>query len=470
MDNTSSIAASIGGNADLIVICIYFVIILLVVIFFVIYFWIGSRKEIELRVIERLNQQKAIENLVDNMKQQFSLLVKLPIKLKQFKLAGIVQTCSWLLLLILIGSVISLIVRAIIFNTNNQLDNLPSLKIETFLFVLCLNLYVISRQFVYYLRQQSINLHDPRYQALYRTNFNSFDKTWANYLQISVLGLEFFQLLSFPLQDIISSLTSKNSQMAGNSSSNSAIASILGIATLLPNISSSFFLVQFWTVMGVILLATVVAIGIHIYNERALRGIPLFWASNIVPIVNVGYLPILVTFINSVACFFQGEADQGFLKCSAKLVQPQLYIWGSLIGFTLAYILMTIFVTSYECKPIEGDIEFKSKGVAFIKNMSLLLTIDFSLIPKSYSKIKGIFSVIILTSLIIYNIHFRPCYVSQINFWRTAGFCCILWSALPVAILDMSTFPVYGVILLILIGWIVILSIFTFMKCIYQKS
>jgi hypothetical protein len=44
-------------------------------------------------------------------------------------------------------------------------------------------------------------------------------------------------------------------------------------------------------------------------------------------------------------------------------------MWLSLVGYVVAYFLMTIFLTSYERVPTKNEIAYKSISVAFIKNM-----------------------------------------------------------------------------------------------------
>ncbi|KAI9298756.1 hypothetical protein K502DRAFT_286089 [Neoconidiobolus thromboides FSU 785] len=361
-------------DSDLIVTLVYFLIIFLGILFFIVLYYISNKKEIEVRVIERINAQKAIETLVNNVAKQFRTLIELPLTWKKFKLLTIIQCLSWLMFFLFLSSIAVLIVGGVNQSNTSQFQ---LLKIGTFIYVLSLNLYFISRQYIYYQKQNLTQLHDPRFIALANTNFNHFERNWANYMQIAVLGLEFLQLLSFPIQDIISSVSTPQGFRDSNGVDPQAIVSI---ASLLPNISVRFYLIQFWTCMGVVLFTSFTSVILHFYNNRFIPGISLFWVSHLVPLVHVAYLPILVTFINSAACLLGDGGDNSssvtqLLKCERQVVQPQLYLWLSLLGFTLAYLMLTVFVTSYERKPLEGDIEFKSKGVAFIKNMSRIMSI-----------------------------------------------------------------------------------------------
>ncbi|KAJ2339111.1 hypothetical protein GGH92_006867 [Coemansia sp. RSA 2673] len=65
----------------------------------------------------------------------------------------------------------------------------------------------------------------------------------------------------------------------------------------------------------------------------------------------------------------------------------------------------------------------------------MLLSIDFLLVANSYRHIRSILSLVIVLSMVCFNISTQPCFVDQINYWRTYGLCCILWVSLIVAML-----------------------------------
>jgi magnesium-transporting ATPase (P-type) len=151
----------------------------------------------------------------------------------------------------------------------------------------------------------------------------------------------------------------------------------------------------------------------------------------------------------------------------------QLYFWLSLVGYFVAYFLMTIFLTSYERVPTKNEIAYKSIGVAFIKNMGLLLAIVFLLVESTtnVNRMRAILSITILLTMICYNIKTRPCYVDKINFFRTASFTCILWTSALVAILsDTNAAQSLGpmaVIYIIVGGWVFIIVCFVAVYYIY---
>ncbi|KAJ1974278.1 hypothetical protein H4R34_004776, partial [Dimargaris verticillata] len=87
----------------------------------------------------------------------------------------------------------------------------------------------------------------------------------------------------------------------------------------------------------------------------------------------------------------------------------------------------------------------------------LLLTIDFLLVPNDFNHLRSILSLIIIIALVCVSIKMKPCYVDQINFWRSASFCCILWTALLVTMLsnedqDVRRLSVGGVVAAIVGG------------------
>lgn len=120
------------------------------------------------------------------------------------------------------------------------------------------------------------------------------------------------------------------------------------------------------------------------------------------------------------------------LRCNASNISRQLYFWISLVGYIVAYFIMTIFLTSYERVPTKDEIAYKSVSVAFIKNMGkysfikiyknskcnlgLLLAIVFLLVESTtnVNRMRAILSITILLTMICYNIKTRPCYVDKV--------------------------------------------------------
>jgi hypothetical protein len=176
-------------------------------------------------------------------------------------------------------------------------------------------------------------------------------------------------------------------------------------------------------------------------------------------------------------------------RCPPADVDQTFYLLFSLGAYFIAYLFLTVFLTSYDRTPIEGEISFKSKGVAFFDNLGefkdreyffylhildLLLVIDFLLLPEQSTRVRGILSILILLTLVCYNIRTQPCYVRPVNYWRTASLCCILWTALVVPIVNDESLDVNmskgGIIGLIIGGWIVISLFFVFVRYCYRSE
>ncbi|KAG0168628.1 hypothetical protein DFQ28_004607 [Apophysomyces sp. BC1034] len=108
--------------------------------------------------------------------------------------------------------------------------------------------------------------------------------------------------------------------------------------------------------------------------------------------------------------------------------------------------------------------------------MGLMLAIVFLLVESTTNKnrMRAILSITIILTMICYNIKTRPCYVDKINFFRTASFCCILWTSVLVAILsDTNAAQNLGptaVLCIIVGGWGLIVVLFLLIYFMYYKQ
>ncbi|KAJ1961105.1 hypothetical protein IWQ62_003983, partial [Dispira parvispora] len=376
----------------------------------------------------------------------------------------------------------SLVPRAVDRDEATPKDIIADLQVSegimmagTFLFFITLNFFFMTRQHLYYRRRKTASLDRSRHHVISKTAYSHYEKNWQNTIQIVTLVLEFLQLLFFPLRDLITN----TDIIQINDSTSDTLDIIMGLVSFFPRLSSSFFIILFWTVFTAVFVFFFVAIALHWINSSQARreqgrSVPIYWVSYFVPIVSLLYLPILVVFVSSAQCLSkqvfnlkdQEDPDQGgLLKCHAPNVQPVAYFIISLVGYTVAYVMMTTFVTSYDRTPVEGEILFKSKPIAIIKNLSLLLTIDFLLVPSHFNRLRSTLSLVILIGLVCVNLKLRPCYVDQINFWRSGCFCCILWTGLLVAMLNNQTsqvrrMSVGGIVGCIIGGMVAIVIIF----------
>ncbi|KAG0044764.1 hypothetical protein BGZ83_009968 [Gryganskiella cystojenkinii] len=268
---------------------------------------------------------------------------------------------------------------------------------------------------------------------------------------------------------------------------------------LQPSINThDWYLLRFWSCFTVVILGWVVALSIHGWNRRCRRlrregkphwgAISVGWISCFIPVVSILYLPILSTFLSSASCQSQAihayaherhaqQEDQArreghgpplhpssilhsivltlldpastvssppaqSLLCTGPQVRPSLYLAASLLAYTLAYLLFMVFLTSFERVPAKGEICFRPNGVAVLKNLGLLLAVDFLLIQSpAQRRFRGLVSIAIMLAMACYTIRMKPCYWNKINYWRTFSFSCVMYASLLVALLCPSPEP-----------------------------
>ncbi|KAG0307832.1 hypothetical protein BGZ98_009692 [Dissophora globulifera] len=156
---------------------------------------------------------------------------------------------------------------------------------------------------------------------------------------------------------------------------------------------------------------------------------------------------IIMQVVNSLATTLLDPASAvapaaSSLLCTGPQIQPQLYLAFSLLAYTLAYVLFTVFLTSFERVPGKGEICFRPNGVAVLKNLGLLLAVDYLLIQSpTQRRFRGLVSMAIMLAMACYTIQMKPCYWNKINYWRTFSFSCVLYASLLVALLCPSPEP-----------------------------
>ncbi|OBZ80664.1 hypothetical protein A0J61_11287, partial [Choanephora cucurbitarum] len=380
---------------------------------------------------------------------------------------SIYHLCS---LLFIITFVISLsILVATVSSADSSSKNSPLLtQTALFIFVVSINLYLIARQRCYYMeRRKLFGKTDEHINAVYETRFSNWDKSmFSNWIQIMILIIEFFQLMTFPLRDLIN--VTRTSQSQAHSSQLASL--ILNTGSLMPDMRTpTWYRYSLWTTFTTMMCSLFLGLLIHAINFRFPYKISTRWVRWCIPVATLLYIPVLTTFVSSAACQSLNVSSNDYsstLRCNSATISRPLYFWLSLFGYIVAYVLLTVFLTSYERVPNKNEIAFKSISVAFIKNMGLLLAIVFLLVESTtnINRMRAILSIIILLTMICYNIKTQPCYVDKINFFRTISFACILWTSTLVAVLSdtnaaQSLGPV-AVIYIIIGGWVFIVLCF----------
>ncbi|OAD03206.1 hypothetical protein MUCCIDRAFT_189553 [Mucor lusitanicus CBS 277.49] len=510
--NSTSASAAYQTN-DTVSIVLFFSIIALLLLSFALYFWYTERHKIPInqRGDQAVGQQQEIYLLVDNISSQVKTTFRIPIFTLVLVLwkkytgktattaAATATTPTPLILhehqrvyhsklyhlfsLLLIASFVialSILVGAV----NSPIDDHSStllLQAALFVLVLSINLYLITRQRCYYMeRRKLFGENDAHINAIYDTRFSNWDKSmWSNWVQITILIIEFFQLMTFPLRDLITvtSLVHEDEASTRQTETSQLVSFILNAGGLMPDMRTpTWYTYSLWTAFAVTCVSLILGLIIHAVNYKYPYKLPTRWVRWCIPVATLLYIPILTTFVSSAACQSLNIPTNDFsvtLRCNAPTISRQLYLWLSLFGYIIAYFLMTIFLTSYERVPTKNEIAYKSIGVAFIKNMGLLLAIVFLLVESTtnVNRMRAVLSITILLTMICYNIKTRPCYVDKVNFFRTASFTCILWTSALVAILsDTNAAQSLGpltVIYIIIGGWIFIILCFITVYFIY---
>ncbi|KAJ2677975.1 hypothetical protein GGI25_002765 [Coemansia spiralis] len=464
-------------DPNMVLTLVYFLTIAAVLIGTAVYFIVMARiTDPEVRLMELITTQREVQHLIDNLSSQFSNFRRLPLRWRAMKPYYTHHMLSWLFILALFASVVVLIVAL-------ALDLAQVVHISTLTFVASLNALFMTRQHLYYVRHTYLTYDAEHYLVLDTTSFENFELSVFNIVQIIILVIEFIQLLSFPIRDLVESINLANHSGSGDSDSDTGRASfIIGVITMFANLTSRFYVVQFWFLVSIVVCISLVAGVIHAYNKwRPHRPIALYWVKYLLPLANLLYLPMLVMLIGSASCLSKlgtedaSGANSGLLRCDDPAINKPLYLAFTLVAYTVGYTILTTFVTSFDRIPIKGEIHYKSQGVAFIKNMSMLLSIDFFLVANSYRHIRSILSLIIILSMVCFNINTQPCFVVKINYWRTFGLCCILWVALIVTMLTNETttlqnISVGGIVGTILAGAAVLLVLFVIIRQINRAS
>ncbi|KAJ1722831.1 hypothetical protein LPJ53_002800 [Coemansia erecta] len=464
------------ADPNVVLTLIYFATIAAIIVGTVVYFLVIARiSDPEVRLLDLITTQREVQHLIDNLSSQFKNFIRLPLRWRAMKPYYTHHTLSWLFILALVASIVVLIVSLSL--------NLPQvIRISTFTFIASLNALFMTRQHLYYIRRTYLTYDAEHYLVLDTTEFYDFEWSVFNIVQIGILVIEFLQLLSFPIRDLLDSIHLSNQQGVADDNDSGTANFIISIITLFANLNSKFYIIQLWFLVAVIGCVVLVMSAIHGYNSwHPHKPIALFWVKYLLPLANLVYLPMLVMLIGSASCLskigtedYKG-ASSGLLRCSDPSINKPLYLVVSIVAYTAGYVVLTTFVTSFDRIPIKGEIHYKSQGVAFLKNMSMLLSIDFLLVANSYSHIRSILSLIIVISMVCFNISSQPCFVVQINYWRSFGFCSILWVALIVTMLTnesdtLSDIGAGGIASALAVGVVVIFALFVIVRRINRLS
>ncbi|KAF7722953.1 hypothetical protein EC973_002464 [Apophysomyces ossiformis] len=161
------------------------------------------------------------------------------------------------------------------------------LQAALFAFVLAINLFLITRQRFYYRERRDLFGNDDAHMnAVYKTRFSDWDsKMWSNWIQIAILIIEFFQLLTFPLRDLITVNSFDEKQSANQSYFTHLISIIMNAGGLMPDMRTpTWYTYSLWTAFATTFACLLVAAGVHSINNWRPYKIPTRWVHWCIPV------------------------------------------------------------------------------------------------------------------------------------------------------------------------------------------
>lgn len=282
---------------DTVSIILFFAIIFLLFISFIIYFWYTEWHTIPIdqRGDHEVSQRQEIFLLVDNMSIQIKTCFKIPlltlitllwkrtvkksvdmnVPLASHERVYSARFYHLFSLLFIITFTISLAI--IIGATSGPNPSSVLLQAALFVLVLSINLYLITRQRCYYMQKRKLfGEHDAHINAVYDTRFSQWDKSmWSNWVQIAILVIEFFQLMTFPLRDLIT-ITSFH---------HSSVSFVLNVGGFMPDMRTpAWYTYSLWTAFSVTLCSMLLGILIHSINLKYPYKLSTRWVRWFIPV------------------------------------------------------------------------------------------------------------------------------------------------------------------------------------------
>ncbi|KAJ3207339.1 hypothetical protein HDU82_003838 [Entophlyctis luteolus] len=367
--------------------------------------------------------------------------------------------------------------------------------------------------------------------------YNYIHLSFGNFMQLFVLITEFIQLASFPFRDLLMYSNFQQSLSFDSDGFTDTVGYkfIETIRSITSTISSGLptidtlvlsnirFAIAWWiSLLGIVLAALVMTIKAFLHCDflSAHPRLKKFcksaaegsWVVYFQPLTSILYLivispyiflifvqpihKILGSFVEPLGCF--SSSDQPLWppelggsvlesvmnkqiaiklrqeQCAPILLNPPLQVWCSVVGYIMAYYLLTIFKVCDEQKPREGIVTFTSRSEVLNKNGSLTLLLLYTLIPTSDSTtLRGIVAAIVLCFMIFYQIRIGSSYIRPVNFWRSISFTWVLWMSLCIVyfthpnqasfynITQSSTYrPWIRIFLTIVFGWLCVLVVY----------
>lgn len=330
----NSASTSLYQANDTVSIALFFSIIALLLISFALYFWYTERHKVPpiQRGDQAVGQQQEIYLLIDNISSQVKTTFRIPI----FTLSIVIwnqvfkqqpsnittsattttadNDCVQPLashehqrvynsrlyhlfsILFIIGFIIALaILIGAVNSSSSSTDNPSTLLLQAGLFVLVLsiNIYLITRQRCYYMeRRKLFGNDDAHITAIYDTRFSNWDKSMlSNWVQITILIIEFFQLMTFPLRDLITVTSFDGNPSSKQLETSQLVSFILNAGGLMPDMRTPvWYTYSLWTTFTVTMFSLVLGLIIHCINLKYPYKLSTRWVRWFIPVAVSKYI------------------------------------------------------------------------------------------------------------------------------------------------------------------------------------